>query len=172
MSKSLNVPVGLPARFTDLAPRLDALAERAVAGISVPEERYDPTFGRFGALAGFIRAAANVEGAVLETGLRIVLDHEGSFTVLPADFRLPVIEAAEAAVRNNERSALAALRLDPKVYAPDHYTPDLVAVRRPDGIGYLLELKRATSSYNRIALEQLEERMLAAAPLRAWILRS
>lgn len=163
MSKSLNVPTSLAERFADLAQTLDELAEQAVAGIAVPEEGRDPTFGRFGALAGFVRAAANVEGSVLEAGLRIVLDHDGSFTLMPADFRLPIIEAAQAAVRSNDKTALVALRLDPRVYAPDHYTRDLVAVRQPDGIGYLLELKRATSSYGRIALERLEEKMMAAA---------
>lgn len=163
MTKTQNFSSNLPARFADLAARLDELAEKAVSGIVVPEERCDPTFGHFGPFAGFIRAAANVEGAVLETGLRSILDHEGNFVLLPADFRLPLIEAAQAAVRNNDKTALVALRLDPKVYAAEHYTPDLVAVRQPDGVGYLLELKRATGSYGRIALEQLEEKMLAAA---------
>lgn len=163
MSKTENVSTNLPARFADLANQLDELAANAVTGIVVPPERRDPTFGAFGALAGFIRAAANVEGAVLETGLRLILEHDGSFVLLPFDFRLPVIESAQAAVRNNDKTALVALRLDPKVYAAEHYTPDLVAVHRPEGIGYLLELKRATGSYNRTSLEQLEERMLAAA---------
>lgn len=163
MSRSQNAPTNLPARFANLAPRLDEMADEAVAGITVPHERCDPTFGRFGPLAGFIRAAANVEGAVLETGLRVILDHAGSFALLPVEFRLPVTEAAQAAVRNNDKTALVALRLDPKVYASEHYTPDLVAVRQPEGVGYLLELKRATGSYNRLALEQLEEKMLATA---------
>lgn len=156
-----NSPV-LPDRFADLAASFDSLAHDAVKGIAIVGDRTDPTFGEFGLIAGFVRSAANIEGAVLEAGLRSILTQEGGFNVLPSDFKLPVIEAATAAVRSNEKDALVALRLDPKVFAPEHYTPDLVAVHRESGVGYLLELKRTTGSYASAVLERLEEKMTAA----------
>ncbi|UYQ72488.1 hypothetical protein OF122_01475 [Pelagibacterium flavum] len=153
----------LPARFAELAPTLDGLARQAVDGITVSPERADPMFGAFAQVAGFVRSAVCIEGTVLETGLRAILVHSGAFALLPPEFRLPVIEAAQAAVRNNDNAALSAFRLDPKVYAVEHYTPDIVAVHRETGTAFLLELKRTTASYPRPILDVLEEKMMATA---------
>ncbi|WP_127145421.1 hypothetical protein [Pelagibacterium montanilacus] len=153
----------LPTRFAEISGSLDSLARQAVDGISFAHERSDPMFGGFGQVAGFVRSAVCVEGHVLETGLRIILDHCGAFSLLPPEFRLPVIAAAKAAVRSNDKEALVALRLDPKVYTNEYYTPDIVAVHRQTGAAFLLELKRTTSSYPRPILERLEEKMVAAA---------
>ena len=153
----------LPAQFSDLADTLDALACDSVAAITVSPDRQDPTFGPFGEIAGFVRSAGCLEGKVLETGLRLILAHSGEFVLPPAGFSLPVIEAARAAVGRNEKEALKSIRFDPKVYATEHYTPDIVAVRRTSGIAYLLELKRTTLTYPRPILQKLEDKMLAAA---------
>ncbi|GHA19129.1 hypothetical protein GCM10007989_13260 [Devosia pacifica] len=163
MSTISNAPIPvLPERFADLTSSLEALARDGVEGIVIAADRTDPTFGTFGPITSFIRSAVSVEGAVLEAGLRTILEHDGGFTLMPVDFKLPIIEAAQAAVRSNEKNALVALRLDPRVYAVEHYTPDLFAVHRESGVGYLLELKRTTGSYGRAVLEQLEQKMLAA----------
>lgn len=153
----------LPAQFADLADTLDALARDSVSGIKVSSDRQDPTFGPFGAIAGLVRSAACIEGKVLEAGLRLMLDHSGKFVLLTSGFCLPVIDAARAAVRRNGKEALKSIRLDPKVYADEHYTPDILTVNRETGAAHLLELKRTTISYPRPILQGLEERMLAAA---------
>jgi|TARA_A100001391_G_scaffold145276_1_gene102881 hypothetical protein len=162
MSNNYQHAEALPGRFKDLERALDTLARDAVDGISVPSDRFDPMFGAFGLVAGFVRSAVCVEGTVLEAGLRTILDHSGRFALLPVGFKLPVIEAAMAAVKSNDKANLKSLRLDPKVYAPEHYTPDLLAVHRETGVAFLIELKRSTLSYPRPILERLEEKMLAA----------
>lgn len=163
MSNATTNMLTLPGRFADLAPTLDGLSRQAVNGITVSPERSDPMFGAFAQVAGFVRSAVCVEGTVLESGLRAILIHSGAFLLLPPEFRLPVIEAAQAAVRNNDNAALTNFKLNPKVYAAEHYTPDLVAVHRDKGTAFLLELKRTTGSYPRPILDVLEEKMMAAA---------
>ncbi|WP_404401349.1 hypothetical protein [Pelagibacterium halotolerans] len=151
----------LPERFAGLGGTLDTLAREAVAGITVDPARIDPTFGRFGALAGFARAAVTVEGALLEAGLRAVLEADGAFTLMPADFRLPLVEAALAAARSNNRDRLSAIRIDPRAYAPEHYKPDIIAVH-DSGTAHVLELKRTTLSYGKALLGRVEDKLVAA----------
>lgn len=111
MSRVFNF-TALPARFADLAPALGALAANAVAGITVPADRRDPTFQLYGVLAGFIRAAANVEVSSSSRAYGRSSHMTAASRSNPRDFRLPLIEAAIAAVpvRSNDALALKAVR--------------------------------------------------------------
>lgn len=160
---NLNHITALPTQFSALAPVLDDIARDAADGITITLDREDLTFGDFGPLASLARAATTVEGGMLENGLRAVLESDGRYTLMPPDFRVPLLDAATAAAKSNERSALSAMRLDHRAYAPEHFAPDLIAVRHDTGAAVILDLKRTTTSHGKSPLVRLEQKLIASA---------
>lgn len=151
----------LPERFADLATPLQDLANDVVAGIADSETDVD-TFGPLAPAAAFLRSVPVSEGALLEAGLRLILEASGHF-ILFADVNLPISEAARQAVRSNDAKALAGIGLEANVYAPENYAADIIAVDRRTDIAFIIELKRCTTNYSGNRMKALQQTLLAAA---------
>ncbi len=157
-----------------LSARLDALVEKAVAGLALQPPQPDGTLGAFAGLASLLRSICTNEGSLIEVAIAEVARGNPDLVVVPGGRRLPVTETALEALATNREGDLEGLAFDAGGRSRGTYTPDLVVVHRQERTAALLDVKRSVASYlGSHRLENLRTRMLAVSLiLPDWLYRT
>lgn len=113
--------------------------------------------------AAMLRAIPIQEGRLLERGIGIVAGMNPDLVVLTQSLRLPVTKAALELVEKNDPKHFRSLTLDADTGGRKTYTPDLIIVNRRTKLAHVIDVKRSLGSYEVSRINELKNRMLAAA---------
>lgn len=131
---------------TSLSP--DALAQALSAGIDH--------------LATVLRSLPALEGRLIELGIAAVARRNPDLKVLTQNLRLPVSSTALQIVEMNEAENFQALAIGSDMGGRKTYTPDFVILNQRTDTAHIVDAKRSVYTYDRLRLEDLQNRMKAA----------
>lgn len=131
---------------TSLSP--DALAQALSGGIDD--------------LATVLRSLPALEGRLIELGIAAVARCNPDLKVLTQNLRLPVSQTALKLVELNDAENFRALTFDADTGGRKTYTPDFVILNERTGTAHVVDAKRSVYTYDRVRLDDLQNRMKAA----------
>ncbi|KJS14401.1 MAG: hypothetical protein VR78_10170 [Hoeflea sp. BRH_c9] len=110
-----------------------------------------------------LRSISGQEGRLIERGIALVARCNPHLVVLTQNLRLPVTPAALQLVGMNDPRHYRALTLDADHGGRRTYTPDLLIVNTQTKVAHVVDAKRSLISYESTRIDELKQRMLAAA---------
>ena len=113
--------------------------------------------------AAILRAIPIQEGRLLERGIGILAGLNPDLVVLTQNLRLPVTKTALELVEKNEPQHYRSLTLDADTGGRKSYTPDLIILNRQTKLAHVVDVKRSLGSYEVSRINDLKNRMFAAA---------
>lgn len=147
----------------DLKQRLDEFIDETVASSLSAEALAQSLAGGMDDIATMVRAIPGHEGRLIERGIALVARCNPHLVVLTQNLRLPVTPAALQLVGMNDPRHYRALSLDADHGGRRTYTPDLLIVNTATKIAHVVDAKRSLISYESTRIDELKQRMLAAA---------
>ncbi|AKI02685.1 hypothetical protein IMCC20628_04005 [Hoeflea sp. IMCC20628] len=147
----------------DLRQRFDELIDEVVSPSLSADALANALAGGVDEIAGVLRAIPGMEGRLIERGIAFVAKCNPDLAVLTQNLRLPVTPAAMQVVLMNNPLNYRTVTFDADMGGRKTYTPDLVILNRLTKVAHLVDSKRSLNSYERARIDELRNRMLAAA---------
>lgn len=113
-------------------------------------------------LASVLRSLPALEGRLIELGIAAVAKCNPDLKVLTQNLRLPVLPAALQIVELNDAENFRALTFDSDIGGRKTYTPDFVILNQRTSMAHVIDAKRSVYTYDRVRLDDLQNRMKAA----------
>ncbi|MEP3435847.1 MAG: hypothetical protein ABJN75_03560 [Hoeflea sp.] len=113
-------------------------------------------------LATVLRPLPVLEGRLIELGIAAVARCNPDLKVLTQNLRLPVSPAALQLVEMNDAENFRALTFDADSVGRKTYTPDFVILNQRTNTAHVVDAKRSVYTYDRLRLDDLQNRMKAA----------
>lgn len=151
------------ANCADLRQRLDELADEFIApSLSVDFLARSLSDG-IEEVTTILRSISGQEGRLIERGIGHVARCNPNLVVLTQNLRLPVTPAALQLVEKNNPAHYRSLTLDADQGGRKNYTPDLIILNKETRVAHVVDVKRSLTSYESTRIDDLRNRMLAAA---------
>ncbi len=109
-------------------------------------------------LSTVLRSLPALEGRLIELGIAAVARCNPDLKVLTQNLRLPISPTALQIVEMNFR----ALTFDADMGGRKTYTPDFVILNQRTNTAHIVDAKRSVYTYDRVRLDDLQNRMKAA----------
>ncbi|MGJ8572366.1 MAG: hypothetical protein ACSHXI_16880 [Hoeflea sp.] len=113
-------------------------------------------------LAAVLRSLPALEGRLIELGIAAVASCNPDLKVLTQNLRLPVSPTALQIVEMNDAKNFRALTFDSDMGGRKTYTPDFVILNLRTNTAHIVDAKRSVYTYDRVRLDDLQNRMKAA----------
>lgn len=113
-------------------------------------------------LASVLRSLPALEGRLIELGIAAVASCNPDLKVLTQNLRLPVLPEALQVVELNDAANYRALTFDSDMGGRKTYTPDFVILNQRTSMAHVIDAKRSVYTYDRVRLDDLQNRMKAA----------
>ena len=146
------------ALSTTLRQLVDEQIERSLT----VEKIVDMLNGGFAGIASLSNAEDVADGRLLEKAIAAIAQSNPNLTVL-TQLRIPVRPDALELVEKNPEVYLQRVTLDANTRTHKTYKADLVVFDRLTRVAYLVDIKRSLGSYESVRIQELRQRMLAAA---------
>lgn len=113
-------------------------------------------------LATVLRSLPALEGRLIELGIAAVARCNPDLKVLTQNLRLPISPTALQIVEMNDAKNFRALTFDADIGGRKTYTPDFVILNQRTNTAHIVDAKRSVYTYDRVRLDDLQNRMKAA----------
>jgi hypothetical protein len=113
-------------------------------------------------LSSIFRTQPSLEGQLIEFGIGAVARCNPELKVLTQNLRLPVLPEALQLVDMNEAERIRALTFNADMRGHKTYCPDLVVLNERTRTAHIIDAKRSVYTYDRVRLDELQNRMKAA----------
>ncbi|WP_290775964.1 hypothetical protein [Hoeflea sp.] len=146
----------------ELRQKFCAFINELVEGPMSAEAFTQALSGGIADLATTLRSLPALEGRLIEFGIAAVARCNPDLKVLTQNLRLPVSPTALKLVELNHAENFRALTFDSDMGGRKTYTPDLVILNERTGTAHIVDAKRSVYTYDRVRLDDLQNRMKAA----------
>jgi hypothetical protein len=146
----------------ELTQQFDAFINELVEGSMSAEAFTQALSGGIDDLATTLRSLPALEGKLIELGIAAVARCNPDLKVLTQNLRLPVSPTALKLVEMNDAENFRALTFDSDLCGRKTYTPDFVILNVRTGTAHIMDAKRSVYTYDRVRLDDLQNRMKAA----------
>lgn len=146
----------------DLKKQFDAFFKELVETSLSPDALAQALSGGIDDVATVLRSLPALEGRMIELGIAAVARCNPDLKVLTQNLRLPVSPTALRLVELNHAENFRALTFDSDMGSRKTYTPDIVILNESTGTAHVVDAKRSVYTYDRMRLDDLQNRMKAA----------
>lgn len=146
-----------------LRTRFDKIIDEVIASSLSAEALKEALSGGLEKVGTILRSIPGHEGRLLERGIAMIARCNPDLIVLTQNLRLPVTPAALQLVGMNNPEHFRSLTLDVDHGGRKTYTPDLIILNKQTKVAHVVDVKRSLISYESTRIEELKNRMLAAA---------
>lgn len=146
----------------DLKKQFDAFFKELVETSLSPDALAQALSGGIDDVATVLRSLPALEGRMIELGIAAVARCNPDLKVLTQNLRLPVSPTALKLVELNHAENFRALTFDSDMGSRKTYTPDIVILNESTGTAHVVDAKRSVYTYDRMRLDDLQNRMKAA----------
>ncbi|GAB5460212.1 hypothetical protein [Hoeflea alexandrii] len=146
----------------ELAQQFDAFIHELVETSLSPDALAQALSGGIDDLAAVLRSLPTLEGRLIELGIAAVARCNPDLKVLTQNLRLPISPTALQIVEMNDAENFRALTFGSDMGGRKSYTPDFVILNERTGTAHIMDAKRSVYTYDRVRLDDLQNRMKAA----------
>lgn len=146
----------------DLKQQFDAFINELVEGSMSTDALAQALSVGIDDLATVLRSLPALEGKLIELSIAAVARCNPDLKVLTQNLRLPVSPTALQIVEMNDAKSFQALTFDSDTGGRRTYTPDFVILNERTGTAHVVDAKRSVYNYDRVRLDDLQNRMKAA----------
>ncbi|PHR25378.1 MAG: hypothetical protein COA37_00585 [Hoeflea sp.] len=147
----------------ELRARFDKIIDELIASSLSAEALKDALSGGIEKVGTILRSIPGHEGRLLERGIAMIARCNPDLIVLTQNLRLPVTPTALQLVGMNSPEHYRSLTLDADHGGRRTYTPDLIILNKQTKVAHVVDVKRSLISYENTRIDELKNRMLAAA---------
>lgn len=152
----------LSADCPDLHQTLHAFVDDLTEGSMSVDALRTALSGKIDDLTSIFRQQPSLEGHLIEFGIGAVAKCNPELKVLTQNLRLPVLPEALEIVEMNEADRFRALTFNADMRGHKSYCPDLVILNQRNQTAHIIDAKRSVYTYDRVRLDELQNRMKAA----------
>lgn len=161
--KTTTSPVyAFSADTPELKQQFDAFINELVEGSMSADALAQALSGGVDDIATVLRSLPALEGRLIEFGIAAVARCNPDLKVLTQNLRLPVSSTALKLVELNHAENFRTLTFDSDTGGRKTYTPDIVILNERTGTAHVVDAKRSVYTYDRVRLDDLQNRMKAA----------
>tara|TARA_R110002050_G_scaffold162706_5_gene292593 strand:+ start:485 stop:1465 length:981 start_codon:yes stop_codon:yes gene_type:complete len=161
--KTTTAPVySNSAHGPELKQQFDALINELVETSLSTEAFSNALSAGIDDLSTVLRSLPALEGRLIELGIAAVARCNPDLKVLTQNLRLPISPTALQIVEMNDAMNFRALTFDADMGGRKTYTPDFVILNQRTNTAHIVDAKRSVYTYDRVRLDDLQNRMKAA----------
>ena len=146
----------------DLQTTLHGFVDDLIAGSMSVDALTTALSGKIDDLTSIFRQQRNLEGHLIEFAIGAVAKRNPELKVLTQNLRLPVLPEALQIVEMNDADSFRALTFNADMRGHKTYSPDLVVLNQRTQAAHIIDAKRSVYTYDRVRLDELQNRMKAA----------